>query len=154
MSLSTLFLWGALLLFAIILEIATTSLISIWFIPGIVIAMILSCFNVSFAIQCIVFLIISVLCLILTKPIAKKLKNSKIDCETDLEKMIGTKHLVLKESLNEFETGMVRIKDIEWSILSSDNQPLYVNDIVVVEKIEGNTLYCKKMIVHQEKNNI
>ena len=137
-------LWGILLIFAIIIEVVTTALVSIWFIPGIIIAMILSCFKVSFAIQCVVFLLVSFICLLLTKPIANKIKNSSLDCETDLEKMIGTKHLVIKESLNEFETGLIRIKDIEWSILSIDKTPLYVNDVVIIEKIEGNTLYCKK----------
>lgn len=144
MEIANILLWGLLLVFAIIIEVATTALVSIWFIPGIVVAMILSCFKVSFAIQCVVFLFVSFICLLLTKPIANKIKNSSLDCETDLEKMIGTKHLVIKESLNEFETGMIRIKDIEWSILSIDKTPLYINDIVVIEKIEGNTLYCKK----------
>lgn len=148
MEVFALIVWSILLILSIILEAITTSLVSIWFIPGILIAMALTAFNVPIVIQIIVFVVVSLICLIATKPLVTKIKAKMKNGKTNLDTLIGNQYIVIEPSPDKFTCGLIRVGDIEWKILPIDNEILEVNDIVVVSEIKGNTMYVRKYKPH------
>ena len=66
--------WFIFCLFLIFVEITTVNLVSIWFAIGALLAMITALFTDSLLIQVVVFAVISMIALLATKPIVKKMK--------------------------------------------------------------------------------
>ena len=70
-----LFVWLLLLIAMIVVELITMGLTTIWFAGGTIIAIILAIFHVPLAIQIVAFLIVSIVLLIFTRPVAVKYFN-------------------------------------------------------------------------------
>ena len=67
--------WAAVIAVALIVEIASVQLLSIWFALGGVVALILCLFSVSPAVQITVFIAVSVISLLVFWPIARKINK-------------------------------------------------------------------------------
>ncbi len=91
--------WIFWLVFVIILsviEIATVSLVSIWFVASGIVVMILSFFIGDIAIQSTIFALLGILLLLVTRPIVAKLK-SKDNAKTNLDRIIGEEAIVTED---------------------------------------------------------
>ena len=80
--------WLILMVICIVFEIATVGLVSIWFAGGALIACFLAMANIHVVIQVIVFLVVSLLLLVVTQPMAKEWIN-KDRVRTNYEGSIG-----------------------------------------------------------------
>lgn len=141
---TTLF-WGIFSIFLIIIEVLTINLVSIWFIPGSILATILSYLKLPLWLQISVFIITSLIMIPIFKNTYKKYKEQHLN--ENLNTMIGKKALVVK-GLSDVP-GKVIINDVYWSATSIDGSTITEDSIVLVEKIEGNTLIVsliKKLI--------
>ena len=117
------------------IEVATLGLTTIWFALGSLVMLLLSPLPIPFLWQVLLFLIISSVLLIFTRPIAvKKLKVGREKTNTDT--LIGEKALVIKD-ICEFDKGMVKVHGMEWSARSTSGESLEVGTKVRVDKIEG-----------------
>ena len=67
------FIWGILFVLAVVAEIVSFQLVSIWFAAGALAAFLAACFGGSVMLQIILFLAVSVVLLLFTRPIAKKI---------------------------------------------------------------------------------
>lgn len=133
--------WFGLVIIFTLIEVFTFGLATIWFAIGALLMMFLSFFPVPFVWQVLLFLLISSLLLIFTRPIAvKKLKVGREKTNTDA--LIGLKALVVKDIL-EFDKGLVKVNGVEWSAKSIDNKPLLKDSTCVIEQIEGVTLWVR-----------
>lgn len=128
--------WGVFSIFLILIEIATVNLVSIWFIPGAILATIMAYLKISLWLQVTVFIITSIIMIPIFKNAYKKYKEQHIN--ENLNSMIGKKALVVK-GLSEIP-GKVIINDVYWSAISIDGSCIPEDSIVIVENIEGNTL--------------
>ena len=129
---------------AVIVESQTCELISIWFLPGAVIAMVLSFFGVEFWIQAVVFVAFSALTLTLVHTALKKYLPKRKETKTNVDAMIGVKGIVEEEIDNLHETGSVKVKGLVWTARSADENVLIPKgSIVTVEKIVGVKLICR-----------
>lgn len=125
------------------IEVATLGLTTIWFALGSLVMLLLSPLPIPFLWQVLLFLIISSVLLIFTRPIAvKKLKVGREKTNTD--SLIGEKALVIKD-ICEFDKGMVKIHGMEWSAQSVDGKTLAKGERCIVERIEGVTLMVGKL---------
>ena len=135
-----------LILFAVflIVEIATMGLTTIWFAAGAILAYLASFIGFGFPVQIIVFLLVSVALLVLTRPIAMKYFNQERE-KTNAESVIGQKAIV-KERIDTFNsTGRAEVNGMEWSAKTEDpNVIIEVGEIVVIEGIQGVKLIVKK----------
>ena len=140
------YVWVAVTLLAIVVEAVTVSLVSIWFIPGSVIALILSFFSVPEWIQLTVFVVVSIIMLLLAKFVFKKAFRRKTPEATNVvDAVIGKPAVVTEKVSNIDETGAVKILGKEWSALSENEKETFeVGDVVTVVKIQGVKLVCKK----------
>ena len=112
--------WLVLLILFIVMEATTTSLVSIWFAAGSLVALILSGFKCQFWIQVTAFIVVSFVLLLATRPFAKKFLEPKIT-KTNFDRIIGETCLVEEEINNLNETGAVKVKGTIWTARSWRN---------------------------------
>lgn len=135
--------WFGLAVLFTIIEVFTFGLTTIWFALGALLMMLLSPLPIPFVWQILIFLVISSLLLIFTRPVAiKKLKVGREKTNTD--SLIGTKALVVKE-ISEFEKGLVKINGVEWSAQSIDSKTIEKGSTCIIKVIEGVTLIVEKI---------
>jgi membrane protein implicated in regulation of membrane protease activity len=123
-------LWIAVLVAAIVIETMTMGLTSIWFSGGALAAMIVELLNGSTSIQVIVFLVISLILLFYTRPIAVKHFNQKRE-KTNLDSVIGKTAVVTIPIHNLKETGQVMLDGKEWTARSNDSSKQFDKDALV-----------------------
>ena len=129
--------WGILFGVFAFLEIITAgTLVSIWFCIGSLLAMIAAYFGASEAIQVIIFFVVSIVLLILTKPIARKLIPK--DETTNVSVIIGM-YGVVTEKINNIEAeGAVKVAGKEWTARSqSEDVVIDIGSKVEILEIQG-----------------
>ena len=126
--------WFVTFIILLIIEIVTINLVSIWFAIGAIASMINSIF-----IQLIVFIIVSLISLLITKPIIKKIKSKEI-IPTNLDRVIGKSAIVTKE-IKKDKYGEVKVLGSIWTACSDADIDL--GEKVKVLSIEGVKLIVK-----------
>lgn len=131
------FFWfGAIVVFAI-LEMASTQLISIWLAFGAIGALIAQMLGATVLVQWIVFVILSALLLVCTRPLTTKLLVKKIT-RTNSDKLIGKEAVVTEEIVNLQAKGAVKIDGKTWTARSvKEDTVISQGSIVLVREIEG-----------------
>lgn len=136
--------WVILLVIFLVVEIATLGLATIWFAGGALIATLAAMFGAPVPIQIVLFLLVSIVLLIFTRPIAVKYFN-KDRVKTNVESLIGMEAIVLSEVDNIQGVGRVTVEGKEWSARSSiQEERLLVGEVVKVLAIDGVKLIVEK----------
>lgn len=129
--------WLALLVLFIITEFATVQLTTVWFAGGALIAMLLAAFGVkSITVQVIVFLAVSIVLLIATRPLVKKHINKKSQ-PTNADRSIGQNAVVTEEINNLEGKGAAKVNGVEWTARSESGAVISEGSTVTVVKIDG-----------------
>lgn len=136
--------WLVLFVALLIVEIITMGLTTIWFAGGALAAFLAGFIGFGIAVQVIVFLVVSVLLLVLTRPIAVKYFNQERQ-KTNAERLIGEKALVLEDIDTLKAVGKVVIGGQEWSAKTDEPDGMIRKDTIVeVEGIQGVKLIVRK----------
>ena len=139
--------WLILFVILIVIEIATLGLTTIWFAGGCLVAFILSLFHVSLPIQILVFLAVSVVLFIWTRPVAVRYFN-KERTKTNVESIVGKTALVVKTIDNVHFVGTVELDGMEWTARAAKEEEIFQKDEVVrIIDVQG-----VKVIVEKVKN--
>lgn len=134
---NVLFVWLLLLLVMIVTELITMGLTTIWFAGGAIVAIILAVLHVPLAIQIAVFLAVSIVLLIFTRPIAVKYFNHD-RLKTNVESMIGRQAVVISEIDNLNGIGQIQVNGQVWSARTvEDGQVIPVGEVVVIKAVSG-----------------
>ncbi len=135
MNLSTI--WLIILVACIIIEIVTMGLTTIWFAGGALLAAVAAAFSAPLWLQILLFLIVSLALLYLTRPVAVKYFN-KDRVKTNAESLVGQQAIVISEIDNLQGIGQVTVGKQEWSARNvDDNKALPVGSVVIVRAISG-----------------
>ena len=127
-------------------EIATMGLTTIWFAAGALVAAIISLLGGNVWWQVGIGLVVSLLLLFFTRPIAVKYFNRE-RVRTNVESLVGRQAIVISEVNNLQGTGQVNISGQEWSARASSDSVTYpVGSVVNVVAISG-----VKLIVEERK---
>lgn len=136
--------WLILFIALIVIEIITLGLTTIWFAAGSLVAFLLSLFHVPLPIQILVFLVVSVILFVLTRPIAMKYFNKDRE-KTNISSVIGKRALVIEEIDNLHATGKVELNGMEWSARATKDTDIYQkDDVVQIIDVKGVKLIVKK----------
>ena len=140
--------WLVIFIVLLIIEIITMGLTTIWFALGALAAFLAGVFGFGTAVQVGVFLVVSIILLVLTRPIAVKYFN-KDRTKTNAESLIGQHGLVLEDVDTLKSTGRVEVNGQEWSA-KTDEPDGYIgkNTVVVIDGIQGVKLIVR---VKEEK---
>ena len=134
--------WLIVFVVTIIVEAMTVGLVSIWFTIGAIGGFIASLFTNDYLIQTAVFIIISILSLIVTRPIVKKILPKGVP-KTNVNELIGKTALVTKE-LSDKKIGQVKVSGQIWSALNKEKEILSIDTEVEILSIEGVKLIVRK----------
>lgn len=121
-------------------------LTTIWFAGGSLVAFCSVLLGAPIGVQIAVFLIVSFVLLIATRPLSRKLITIN---KTNTDELIGQKILVTETIDNKRSTGKVKIKDIDWTARSDDNNIIQEGMLVQIIKIQGVKLIVK-LVVNQK----
>lgn len=136
--------WLAVIIIAIIAEVLTDQLISIWFVPGAIVAVILDFCDVDIIWQVLVVLLIAAAGIILAKTVLSKYLKSNI-VKTNIDAIIGERCIVTERIDNYAGCGQVKIKGQIWSARGVGEDDVFdEGDILHVVAIEGVKVICKK----------
>ncbi len=128
--------WAIAIVAFAFLEGITAQLVSIWFVFGAIGSLITALCGGKLTLQIIVFLAVSAVTLIATRPIVKKKLHSKIE-KTNADRCIGQDAVVVEEINNLEARGLVKTDGKVWTARSSDKSVIPKDTVVTVEKIEG-----------------
>lgn len=135
--------WLGIFILLVIIELITVQLTTIWFAVGALASLILAAFGVdNIFIQVIVFLLVSTISLIATRPLVKKFINRKA-VPTNSDRCIGKKAVVTEEINNVMATGAVRINGVEWTARSEKDIIIPVDTKVTIKRIDGVKVYVE-----------
>lgn len=136
--------WLVVLVVSIVVEIISLGLTSIWFAGGALIAVIFAAFNLPIWLQILVFLVVSVVLMVFTRPIAVKYFN-KDRVRTNVESMIGRQAIVISEVNNLQGIGQVTVGGQEWTARTEeDGSTLAVGSVVKVVAVNGVKLIVRE----------
>ena len=141
------YVWLIVLIAFVVIEIATMGLTTIWFAGGALAALILALINASFYVQIGFFLVISIVLLVCTRPLAVKYFNKNIT-KTNVDSMIGKQAIVLAQINNLKEEGQVMLNGMEWSARAYEEDNIIPTGAVVeVKEIRG----VKLIVIEKEQ---
>ncbi len=136
-----------------IVEIATVGFLVFWLGIGALITMVISLFITNVYIQALIFIVISTLLILLTKPFVNKFVNKGKTVATNSYSVIGRKGIVTKEINPIRGTGQVKVNGEVWSAKSSSDEVIPENTEIEVVQIDGVKVLVKVSSKDREKVN-
>lgn len=134
----------------LLIEMITLGLTTIWFAAGALVAFLLALLNVSLTIQIGVFIVVSVVMLLFTRPILTKHLNANTT-KTNAESLVGKKARVLIPVNNLKSEGQVMVNGMEWTARSTKDEVMFQTDeMVKIAGISGVKLIVEKLTEEEE----
>lgn len=137
--------WLGVMLLCVVIEAATFALTTVWGAISAFVMIFVSRTNMPLKWQLILFLVLTIVLVLTTRPFAvKKLKLGKD--KTNVNSMEGQEVLVTKR-ISRFEKGEVKAKNgVIWSAKNADEQDdadISEGSVCKIVKVDGNTLSVK-----------
>ena len=141
--------WVVLLVAFVVIEVATMGLTTLWFAGGALVAAILAALNLPSYVQIAAFIVVSLVLIIFTRPIAVRYFN--VDrVKTNAESIVGKKAIVTGKIDNLNTMGQVTVNGMEWTARSvSDDVTIEEGGVVYIVAISG-----VKLIVEERKEEV
>ena len=128
--------WLAILIVMVVIEMMTMGLTTIWFAGGALAALLVSLLRIPVAIQGGVFVAVSVVLLIYTRPLATKYLNDRVQ-RTNSDELIGQEGVVEEMICNREALGRVQLNGIDWTARSVTGEDIPAGTPVIVQEIQG-----------------
>ena len=136
-------LWLIAMIVLLIVEGVVPGLVSIWFAAGALAALLMALWGLPLWVQFLVFMVVSLVLLFLTRPLAKKYVNSRVT-PTNADRIVGTDCVVTEEIDNLQGTGAVMADGKEWTArMDNRDGKAPKGSVAVIERIEGVKLIVK-----------
>ena len=142
--------WLAALVIFAILEAATSTLVSLWFIGGSLTAMLAALCGADIWLQILLFFAVSALLLVAIRPLAKKclIPNAQA---TNARGNIGKRAVVTEQIDTLNGKGAVKIDGVEWSARTQSEAPIAVGAVVRITDIIGAKVCVEPVTTEEEK---
>ncbi len=133
------------------IEAATMALTTIWFAGGALAAFAAALAGAAVEVQLVVFVVVSFILLLFTRPLAARLLRGGGDkAKTNVDSLIGRSAKVTEAIDNELGTGAAVVGGQEWTARSFDGESRFpTGETVVIRAVEG----VKLMVSETRKEN-
>ena len=128
--------WIILSVVLLFIEFATQGLTTVWFAGGALAAFILAAAGLGLPVQILVFVAVSIVLVIFTRPAAARWLNNRTT-RTNADRVVGKEALVTKDIDNTLAKGEVQVDGVSWSARSSGNTNIPAGSRVRVKEIQG-----------------
>lgn len=133
--------WTIIGVLALIIELSTATLVSIWFVPSAILTCLFSLAVDNIPAQIVVFVVLSAISMVVSRKIYRKyIKKDKDEISVD-SKLIGKIAKTTEET--DAHNGKVLVGDIYWKAKSENGEKIGENETVIVTGVEGTTLIIK-----------
>lgn len=136
--------WLGLFILLLVIEIITVGLTTIWFAAGALAALAANVLGADFFVQVIIFLAVSVVLLIFTRPWAEKhLNRNRV--RTNYERVIGKVIRITEKVDNLNQTGKSVVDGQEWTVRSKEDSDIFeAGTLARVVAVSGVKLIVEK----------
>lgn len=136
--------WLVVLAILLVIEFLTLGLTTVWFAGGALVAFLVSLAGGPLWLQLLLFIAVSVVLLLFTRPLAMKYLNKDVQ-KTNVDSIPGEKGIVTATIDNLKAEGQVTIKGMEWSARAKNGNTIEKGKVVRVTAVEG-----VKLIVEED----
>ncbi len=137
--------WIGIVIVAIAIEATTDQLVSIWFVPGAIIAAIIDAFGAHILVQTLVFLVLSIVGIFFFRRLVTS-KRCTTDTRTNIDAIVGEKCIVTEKIDTFAGCGQVKVKGQVWSARGAGDDDVFEPGVTLqVIAIEGVKLICKQI---------
>lgn len=125
-----------------IVEVLSLGLITMWFVIGALVAFLANLLGFDLVAQLVVFFLVSIVCLIVLRPVFVKYRKRG---ETEEPDVVGQSAIVIEGIDNERLVGRVETANrMTWAARSADNSVIPTGETVVVKNRESITLIVER----------
>lgn len=135
--------WIAVGVIFLVVEMLTTALVSIWFVPAAILTCIVSLFVDSLILQISTFVILSAVFMIICRKIYNKHIKKAVDEVDQNEKLLG-KTATVTEDTNGI-TGRILVGDVYWKAVSENGDIIPKGETVKIKSVNGTSLVINKL---------
>lgn len=126
----------------LIVEGVTYALVTIWFVGGALVGLLLAFLGVNFTLQFAAFIVVSLVLLLVTRPLIKRRPGAIT--RTNVDAALGKTGIVTKEITEHFP-GQGKVDGQIWTIVAPEGQSLDVDTEFVVLSVDGVKLVVKPL---------
>lgn len=136
--------WLVVTIVLAVFEIITLGLSTIWFAFGALFACFGAMLGVGIIPQIVIFVLVSVLSLLLVRPLSVKYFNNRVS-RTNIDALVGRKVIVSGNVDNLKGTGLAAVDGTTWNVRTdNDNEKILDGETVVIKRVDGNKLIVEK----------
>lgn len=139
--------WVGVTVVCVVIESLTLTLTTLWFACGAFITIFVSLTPVPFRWQALIFVVISCVLLILTRPLLLKKMQERRENRTNVNALIGMTVPVTK-TITQFDKGEVKCSGTYWPAESKDGSRIEEGTVCRILSVQGNTVTVEAL----EKN--
>ncbi len=134
--------WLAVTVIAIVVEIITPELVSLWFAMGGIVGIAFSFIpGLPWWGEIIIFAVLSMILLLSLRPVLSKYLKRK-SLATNVDRLIGQDIRMITQA--DFDNlGTAKIGDVVWSVKSENQSSLLADEIVRIVAVDGNKLIAR-----------
>ena len=136
--------WLVVLAILLVIEFLTLGLTTVWFAGGALVAFLVSLAGGPLWLQLLLFIAVSVVLLLFTRPLAVKYLNKDVQ-KTNVDSIPGQKGIVTAIIDNLKAEGQVTIQGMEWTARAKNGNTIEKGKVVRVTAVEG-----VKLIVEED----
>lgn len=136
--------WLVVLAILLVIEFLTLGLTTVWFAGGALVAFLISLVGGPLWLQLLLFIAVSVVLLLFTRPLAVKYLNKDVQ-KTNVDSIPGEKGIVTATIDNLKAEGQVTIQGMEWTARAKNGNIIEKGKVVRVTAVEG-----VKLIVEED----
>ena len=136
--------WLVVLAILLVIEFLTLGLTTVWFARGALVAFLVSLAGGPLWLQLLLFIAVSVVLLLFTRPLAVKYLNKDVQ-KTNVDSIPGQKGIVTATIDNLKAEGQVTIQGMEWTARAKNGNTIEKGKVVRVTAVEG-----VKLIVEED----
>ena len=137
--------WLMAFIILVVMEFLTMGLTTIWFAIGALVSFFASLFGAAVWLQIVLFLVVSLVVLIVYRPLAVKYINSR-RIRTNVDDLVGKEGKVTEKIDNFNQTGRVIVNGMDWSARTTIGGTIDVDTIVKVVDVQGVKLIVEPVI--------
>ncbi len=131
------YIWLAVTVLALVVEFVTSEFVSIWFIGGGIVSMILSGVGIDWYIHVPAFFVVSLVLLLAFRKLAIEKLNKRTE-KTNAESVLG-KEFKLLTPISFNQPGTIKVGDVVWSAVAvNDDAEIKEGTIVKIKALKGN----------------
>ncbi len=137
--------WLAVTVIAIVVEIITPELVSLWFAIGGIVGIAFSFIpGLPWWGEIIIFAVLSMILLLSLRPVLSKYLKRK-SLATNVDRLIGQDIRMITQA--DFDNlGTAKIGDVVWSVKSENQSSLMADEIVRIVAVDGNKLIARHIV--------